>query len=217
MTGRLRLGVSRSRESYTIPRLLPLFAGKYPGITVEIYTESGQKLLEALRSGRIDLLFLPNEWPEEAEGLCSEYIYSEELILAAKKGALPGKARSTSGKCIKPEALKDIPFFTLRPAHALRIFTENWFRSNHIHPPIGMELSSNISCYRMAAAGMGCCIIPYYAAQLAFPGEEVELFSLGETPQTWDVHMFFRKDQYLGRPEHDMIAIARDVFADEML
>ncbi len=220
MTGRLSLGISRNRESYTIPRILPIFAERYPGITVDIYTESGQKLIDALRSGRVDLILLPDEWGIETSGLCVERIYCEELVLAAKKDALPKEARIThdpSAASIRPEALKNMTFYTMYPAHALRVFTDNWFRQNRIHPPIGMEFSSNISCYRMAAAGMGCAIVPYFTTRLAQPGDEVELFSLGSKPRTWDINMYYRKDQYLGRPEKDLIAIAREVFANETL
>ncbi len=217
MTGRLSVGISRNRESYTVPRLMPVFSRRYPGITLDFHADSGQRLIEALRDGRVDLILLPAEWESETLGLESKLIYSEELVLTAKKGVFSKKAYDDSGRFIKPEYLKDMPFFTISQAHALRRFTDGWFRKSGIHPPVGMEFTSNISCYRMAATGMGCAIVPYYTTRMTHPGGYVELFSLDDEPQTWDIHMFYRKDQYLGRPERDLIDIAREVFANEML
>ena len=41
----------------------------YPGIEIDVFTESGQQLREALKIGRIDLLLLP-ENPRESMPLC---------------------------------------------------------------------------------------------------------------------------------------------------
>ena len=80
-----------------------------------------------------------------------------------------------------------------------------------------MEFSTNISCFRMVAAGLGYAIIPYLTTKLANPGGEIELFSLGKTPETWEVHMFYRKDAYLGTPGQDLIQIAKEQFVHECL
>ena len=59
MSGKLVLGSSRDRASYMMPRFLPEFARRYPGIELEVFTASGQKLFEALREGRVDMVLLP--------------------------------------------------------------------------------------------------------------------------------------------------------------
>ena len=53
MTGVLRIGISRDRASYIMPRLTRDFLALYPGIQVDIFTESAQQLREALKSGRV--------------------------------------------------------------------------------------------------------------------------------------------------------------------
>ena len=221
MTGRLRIGTSRDRASYMMPRLLPRFCEKYPGIEVEVYTQSGQKLTEALIEGRVDLLLLPAtaitlRKHGETSALAAQKIYTDEMLLAARAGTMPESARLAPG-VVRVEALADMDFFLMYQEHAARSFCDDFFRRHRIRPKIRMEFASNISSYRMAAAGMGVTIVPYLTTRLADAGSDVELFSLGETGETWDVMMFYRKDDVLGAPERDLLSIAREVFANERL
>jgi DNA-binding transcriptional LysR family regulator len=212
MTGVLRMGISRDRASYTMPRLVRDFQAKYPGIRVDIFTESGQQLREALKTGRIDLLLLPGDGRDNDPAIVSQKIYTEELVLCAGKGVLSGE-----GYIEDPKVLDQQPFFLLKQAHTIRIFCDGFFRRNKIHPEIRNELSSSVTCYRMAASGVGLAIVPYMVTQLAYPGMEMDLFSLGKEPVTWDINMYYRKDAYLGHPEQEMIRLARQLFSHEML
>ena len=98
-----------------------------------------------------------------------------------------------------------------------RTYCDGFFRRNRIHPDIRQEFSSNITCYRMAATGMGGAIIPYMTTHLTVPEEPAELFSLDDPPVTWNIRIFYRKGTYIGQPERDLIQIAKDFFAQESL
>lgn len=212
MTGVLRIGVSRDRASYTMPRLVRDFQSMYPGIRVDILTESGQQLREALKSGRIDLLLLPGNNLDNDPAIVCQKLYTEELVLCTGKGVL-----QHNGYLADPGILDQKPFFLLKQEHAIRSFCDSFFRKNHIRPEIRNELSSSVACYRMAAMGLGFAIVPYMATQLAVPGTEMELLSLGREPVTWDVNMYYRKDAYIGHPEQDLIRLAQKLFHHEML
>lgn len=210
MTGKLCIGTSRDRASYMMPKLLPEFAKKYPGIKIEIFTESGQKLREKLREGRIDLLLLPDNGRKDEQGICSEIIYVEELVLAAKKGVI---------KSIEASELNKMPFLMQFQEHTTRSFCDSYFKRRKIKPEILMEFPSNITCYRMAAAGMGLAVIPFMITQLSNADGDVELHSLGSKgkPETWNVLVYWRKDAYLGQPELDLIRMAKEIFSREKL
>ena len=201
MTGRLRIGTSRDRASYMMPKLLPEFCKKYPGISVEVFTESGQKLREALRDGRIDMLILPDTWPEGEYSFTGRLIYREELVLAAKAGTITDTAL---------EAMSTMKFFRLFKEHAMRSFCDKYFKEHGIRPVILMEFSSNIACYRMAATGMGVTIIPELTAKMTDSGSGTELFQLGET---WEVKAFCRKGAYIGEPEEELMRMAGEIFS----
>lgn len=212
MTGVLRIGISRDRAAYTLPRLLRDFRVKYPGIHVDIFTASAHQLRDALKTGRIDLLLLPSDSREEEPGIVCEKLYTEELVLCAGKGMMPG-----GGYLPDLSVLNQRPFYLLKQEHATRNFCDGFFRRHRLHPVICSEVSSSVICYRLAAAGLGFAIVPYMTTRLADAGMEVELFSLGEKPVTWDVNMYYRKDAYLGHPERDMIRLAQQLFGHELL
>ena len=212
MTGMLRIGVSRDRASYIMPRLIQDFQNVYPGIRVDIYTQSGQKLREALKTGRIDLLLLPGDGKETDATIASQKIYTEEMLLCAPKGFLP-----ESGHLSDPHMLDQQPFVLLKQEHTARTFCDGFFRKHRIRPIICHEMSSSIACYRMAAAGLGFAIVPYMVTQLAVPGMDVDLLSLGPKAVTWDVNIYYRKDAYLGHPEKDIIRMASQLFSSEYL
>lgn len=212
MTGVLRIGISRDRASYIMPRLARDFQALYPGIQVDIFTESAQQLRDALKTGRIDLLLLPSDGRDTDPALVWEPLYAEELVLCAGKGIL-----QEQGFIPDLKVLDQQPFYLLRQEHAIRSFCDSFFRTHRIHPVIRNELSSSVTGYRMAAAGLGFAIVPYMVTRLADAGMDVELFSLGEKPVTWNVNMYYRKDAYLGHPEKDMIRLAKTLFSHEML
>ena len=221
MTGKLKIGTSHDRAAYMMPRLLPHFFKKYPGIDVEVLTDSGQKLTEDLRAGRIDLLLLPatavtQGKQGESAGICAKTIYTEEMVLAVHSGNVPPSQRiGKNSVCL--EALGDMEYFLLFQAHAARAFCDDLFKRNRIRPHVKMEFTSNISCYRMAAAGMGVAIVPFLTTQLTDAGDDVELFSIGEEGETWDVKMFYRIGEELGQPELELLRLAREIFSCERL
>ena len=214
LTGKLTIGTPRDRISYMMPKILPEFSRRYPGITIDLFSASRQKLLDALRSGRIDLAILPDIDLSAESDLAGEPIYQEELLLAAADGFLPPGTERSPG-VIRPERLADLPFFLLLQEHAMRNWCDNWFKRNGLKVRPQMEFTTNISCYRMAAAGLGVTIIPYLTTQLACPGGDVRLYSLGDPPATWNIFLIYRKNAYLGQPEQDLLTIARDLFAHE--
>lgn len=218
MTGKLRVGTSRDRASYMMPRIIPEFVSLYPGIEIEIFTGSGRELREALREGRIDLFLLPEYVKESMQGLACQDIYTEELVLASKKGMLPPAVRDEAHPyAIKPGELSQLPFFLMHPDHIMRSFCDVFFKKNHVRPQVKMEFSSNITCYHMASTGLGSAIIPYLTTRLTRCDQEMELYSLGEAPVTWTVQAVYRKDAYLGQPEYDFIDISRKLFCRETL
>ena len=218
MTGRLRIGTSRDRASFMLPKMLPVFCEKYPGIDVEIFTDSGQKLREALQDGRLDIVILPDTW----QGMWKDFdfeshkIYSEELVFVAKAGTIPEKfyrINEAGSKIIKPQAMKSMKFFLLFKEHAMRTFCDQYFKKHNVKPEIKMQFSSNITCYRMAAAGMGVTIVPFLTTQMSDAGDEVETFSLDEKSVVWEVKGFYRKGAYIGEPELELMRIANGIFS----
>jgi len=213
MHGTLKIGMAIDRISYMLPRLAPRFTELYPSIELQASSGSGQKLLEALRKGDTDFVFLSDGMDYAQHGLESELLYTEEMVLAIRKELLPEGV----DRVIPPEMLKTLPFYLMAQGHSSRAFCDTYFRRMHIHPQVAMELYSNISCYRMASTGKGAAIIPYMITRLVKPDENVKVLSLGNTPAVWDIRILYRKGAYIGQPESDLIRISKEEFVSEKL
>lgn len=216
MTGALSLGTSVDRCSYMMPKLLPPFRKMYPGIRVNVVVSDGKRLQDMLRNGEIDMLLLPDLPDDNQQGLVSEVLYTEEIVLAAVPDLIPQKKRVGGHHIVNLKNIGGLPFYLQSQGHINRSFCERLFRRARIKPEIIQEFGSNIACYRMAATGTGVAIIPFMTTQLANSGNPVELFSIGDPPVLWDVHIYYRKNAYLGLPEKQLITLARDIFSQEL-
>ena len=196
----LRIGTSRDRASFMLPKLLPAFRKKYPDIKIEIFTDSGQALRENLSKGRIDILFLPDDGKDLAPNISAQTIYTEDLLLVSQKGAI---------NFTQPSDLEGRAFFQQFRAHTTRAFCDYYFRKNNLTPEILAEFPSNITCYRMASAGLGLAIIPAMITQIASPEGKAQIFPLGHT---WNVLAYRRKDAYMSDCEHELITMAQEIF-----
>lgn len=215
MSGTLKIGTSRDRCSYMIPKLLPEFYAKFPEIKVDVVTGGGTALSEMLRNGGIDLVLLPM-LPEDCDpAFVYEKLYTEELLLVAREGAVEIRDRIGGHHIVNPAVLDGKPFFIQEQGHVHRRYCDKLFRKLRIKPEIKQVFSSNISCFRMSATGEGMTIVPFMTTQLAYPGDNVELFSIGDPPSTWDIYIIYRKDFYLGVPEKELITLGKKIFSGE--
>lgn len=215
MSGVLHIGTSNDRCAYMIPKLLPAFYEKYPNIRIDVVSEKGQVLESMLKSGELDLVLLPSIDKEDESIFVYEKMYEEELLLVTKKGTIAKEDRIDGRHIVHPKLINKLPFFLQEQGHVHRNYCDAFFRANKVRPEIKQVFRSNISCFRMAATGEGVTIVPFMTTQLAYPGEEVELFSIGNPPKTWNVYMIYRKDYYLGKPEKELIALAKEIFSKE--
>jgi DNA-binding transcriptional LysR family regulator len=216
MSGTLKIGTSRDRCSYMIPKLLPEFYSEFPEIRVNVVTGGGTALKEMLRSGEIDMVLLPALPEDRDPSFVYEKLYTEELLLVARKGTVDKKDCMGGHHIVSPKVLDGKSFFIQEQGHIHRRYCDNLFRKSHIRPEIKQVFSSNISCFRMSATGEGMTIVPFMTTQLAYPGNEVELFSIGDPPSTWDIYIIYRKDYYLGVPEKELINLGKKIFSGEL-
>ncbi|MDD3369495.1 MAG: LysR family transcriptional regulator [Lachnospiraceae bacterium] len=86
MTGTLTIGTSLERAAGMIPKIIVEFQKRYPGIEIKLLTKSAEKLKVDLREGIVDLLLFPHYGTEKEQGIASQKICEEELVLVAKKG-----------------------------------------------------------------------------------------------------------------------------------
>ncbi|MGN0157685.1 MAG: LysR family transcriptional regulator [Brotaphodocola sp.] len=209
LTGKLKLGFPSERIIYMFPLMLKPFKDRYPGIDVEVVTGPGNSLVENLRRGEVDFLFLPT-W-HSYKDITQEQVSEEELVLVAKKGYLSDEYfLDREKKIIDWKKAAKLPLLTLKKGHALRGSVDVLYKNAGLKPNILLESHSNMLSYRLASQGLGVAIIPEITLDILGDRLEAEVCHLSEIPVTWGVYAFYRKDAYIGEVEWAFLDIAKE-------
>ncbi|MFR5601378.1 MAG: LysR family transcriptional regulator [Lachnospiraceae bacterium] len=210
MAGRIRVGFPSERIVYMLPLLLPAFRERYPGIEVEVASGPGNRLIESLRKGEVDFVFLP-VW-EKQKDIAQVKIADEELVLAAAKGYLDDACiLDREKRIVNWRKVTGKPLITLKKGHALRASVDVLYKNAGIKPEIYLESHSNMLSYRLAAQGLGVAIIPQITLELMKGSMEAEHWHLAEIPVTWEVFALYREGSYIGEVEQAFLDTAIEV------
>lgn len=157
-TGLLRLGVTFFGASQRLPRMLPKFMEKYPGIEINLVEDKGKVLEEELIKEHLDLLILNG--PVDEEKIKFVPIKRDNLYLVTP----PGKYKLEGGEksfevLYEKYGLKDEDFIVLRPGQKLRRLTEDIFQDYDMNPKIKFEMRSIDGAIKLCAEGVAMTIV----------------------------------------------------------
>ena len=203
---RVRIGISHERGIFMLPRILPVFHERFPEVSVEVVPGSHKKLSSLLSEGMLDIVMLPTI--EKTADFRYIDVYEEEIMVCAGAGIVRSE-HLYEGKwdMIDPDKCGSIPFIKMEPGHVIthafdRVFTGKM--------NIVFEAYSSAEALRLAAAGMGACLVSQMTMDMIQYDHATRAFSIGPKPMTWSVCACMRKDAYVGSVEKALIQIAQD-------
>ena len=203
---RVRIGISHERGIFMLPRILPVFRERFPEVSVEVVPGSHKKLSALLSEGMLDIVMLPTI--EKTTDFRYIDVYEEEIMACAGAGIVRSE-HLYEGKwdMIDPDRCGSIPFIKMEPGHVIthafdRVFTGKM--------NIVFEAYSSAAALRLAAAGMGACLVSQMTMDMIQYDHATRAFSIGPKPMTWSVCACMRKDAYVGSVEKALIQIAQD-------
>lgn len=203
---RVRIGISHERGIFMLPRILPVFHERFPEVSVEVVPGSHKKLSSLLSEGMLDIVMLPTI--EKTSDFRYIDVYEEEIMVCAGAGIVRSE-HLYEGKwdMIDPDRCGSIPFIKMEPGHVIthafdRVFTGKM--------NIVFEAYSSAEALRLAAAGMGACLVSQMTMDMIQYDHATRAFSIGPKPMTWSVCACMRKDAYVGSVEKALIQIAQD-------
>lgn len=203
---RVRIGISHERGIFMLPRILPVFRERFPEVSVEVVPGSHKKLSALLSEGTLDIVMLPTI--EKTADFRYIDVYEEEIMVCAGAGIVRSE-HLYEGKwdMIDPDRCGSIPFIKMEPGHVIthafdRVFTGKM--------NIVFEAYSSAEALRLAAAGMGACLVSQMTMDMIQYDHATRAFSIGPKPMTWSVCACMRKDAYVGSVEKALIQIAQD-------
>ena len=221
-TGELRIGVSYTRGQALLPRLLPPFHQKHPGITVTILEGSASELQDNLTKGRIDLFI--GYVPRDLDAFEAAELGRERLFLVVPKGfmgdlfgAQADEMRQKYAEGVDITAFKDLPFILLDRDDRVRRMADRLFSRYDITPRVLLETRNIQTAFALAMEGMGVTIYPelFLSSQSLLPSAQaardaVDAFPLdGDLAQT--IVVAYNPEKYLSKAARDFIEEAQDI------
>ncbi|PNV62018.1 hypothetical protein C0033_10210 [Clostridium sp. chh4-2] len=213
--GRIKIGLPMSRTNFFISHILPAFYEQYPGIHVVIVEEAASVLLQKIRTGELNLIFI--NYTEELPYLVYEKVSEEEMVLAAPDNmGLNAYSTHQDGyayPCLKPENWYKLPFIMLSRDQATRSFTMQYFSLHKITPNTVLQIRNLGQALNAVRRGLGVTITPAIPCTNDSEKYSISYFSLPsqEGPFTRKTALVYREDTYLSQAEEGLIRIIKNV------
>lgn len=208
--GRLTIGISFIRGAYMLPKLLPLFHERFPGIEIHLIEGTSPELENAIAEGTVDIAILGHN-PVRSKDIQFEVIQNEEILVALHPEHLltrsfrPTPLRpypSISLSCLRKET-----FILLTPGQTTREIADNIFESAGFQPRILLETKSYDTALTLAKAGMG---VAFSVATMLQPG--IAYFSIADPPMTKPLVIAHSNKRYLSKAACEFINITKEIW-----
>ena len=224
--GELRIGISHTRGQAILPRILPKFSRKYPGVELHVNEGSTHILEEHLEKGRIDVLigFSPFMIDcAEYRSLMTEHLFTivPKRLLADRFGDEVQDILAKYRRTLDLSLFKDLPFVLLRVGDRIRSIVDREFFRSGISPKIRLETQNIQTAFALSCEGMGITVLPqlYLESPFVISGykdysyrREIEVCDFPATKMSDSIAIAYNRERYLSRIASDFIDMTLEEF-----
>lgn len=212
--GRLVIGLSTLRSTYLMPKILPIFYKKFPGIEVILVEDNSSELEKMAIKGAIDIAIMT--FPIEENLFDYEYIFTEEILVAIPPEH-PLKEKIIYDKQgnrpkIKISELSNESFILLKQDQKLHHVATNLCKKAGFKPKIILESESIEAANALVSAGMGVTFIPDSLNLMRLSSPNPIYLSIEDIPLTRELVIAYRKGRYLSKASQEFISIMKETF-----
>lgn len=211
--GRITIGISPFRSTYFLPRILPVFQQKFPGIEIVLAEGSMAELTDLTINGTVDFSIMT--LPVNEDILVYEPIMTEEILLALPPHHPLSQKAAVSLQSLHPRIclaeLRDEPFIMLKPGQRMRQMALTLCKNAGFKPKILLESKSTEAAHAMVAAGMGIAFIPDTLVCFGKIEERPVYFSMEDPVPIRTLVVAYRKGRYLTKASQEFIAMIKKV------
>ena len=182
--GTLNIGSMQSLPAFLdLPSLIEQFHAQHPGVDVRLCQGGASLLLEKVRSGRLDLAFLPlSEPPADVQ---TTMIACEALVVVcAPNHPLAGQVD------VPLSALRDQPFVDFELDWGTRKLIDRGFIEADIDRHIAFEVSDLDTQLELVRRGLGIALLPEAIAEARRP--TIGIAELAGPELCWEVVVAYR-------------------------
>lgn len=219
--GILNIGTNYAASALWLPHILPAFHKEYPGIVINLIQKSSLLFESDLIKGDIDLAFTTES--ALSPNLNYEHLSSARILtfIPQNHPMLHGMNLSNNSidnmLTISPDMLDGQNFVLLHPTDGLGCTISKLIESLNIHPAHVMFAPDIVSCYRIAASGMGITFATPYATRYTLPGF-VPVIANVSTQEAYEHNTIaYSKKRELNSIENRFISITKNIISDSQM
>lgn len=212
-SGQITIGISSLRGADLLPKILPAFKKKYPGIKISLIQENSKELIDLTCNGITDFSILPIQ--EKPASLTYDILQQEEILLALPPGhPLLAKMQPLPGRLYPEISLKNClhETFILPPGtNLIRTLIDKLFEEAGFQPQVLLETNCITTAYSLVTAGLGICFW-FSSIDNAFCPTPPVHCSLTEKNRLRTLGIAYKKGKYLTLIDREFIAMTKAVF-----
>lgn len=157
-SGTLRLGIFPTLAPYLLPHVIPQIRQRFPRLSLRLFEEKTEDLLEMLEQGRLDAGLLA--LPVADERLVTRRLFEEPFVVA-----MPEKHPLARQTAIRLEDLEDVELLLLEDGHCLRDQALAVCHMAGAHEKLDFHATSMETLRQMVAANTGVTLLPTLAVK----------------------------------------------------
>lgn len=157
-SGILRLGIFPTLAPYFLPHVIPEIRRRFPRLTLRLFEEKTEDLLEMLAHGRLDAGLLA--LPAAGDHLIERTLFEEPFVVAMPDGH-PLSARQS----LTLSDLQDEELLLLEDGHCLRDQALDVCAMAGAHEKVDFHATSMETLRQMVAANTGITLLPTLAVK----------------------------------------------------
>lgn len=154
VAGRVRIGTGATACIHLLPPLLSELRRRFPLLEIVVRTGNSPEILRALEDNALDMALVT--LPAPGRMFVVDKLLDDEIVAVFPPGRDPPPIMS-------PAALAALPVLLYEPGGHARRVIDDWFRQAGVAPRPVMELGSIEAIKELAAAGLGCGLLPRLA------------------------------------------------------
>jgi len=157
-SGTVRIGIFPTLAPYFLPHVVPEIRRRFPRLTLRLFEEKTEDVINMLHQGRLDAGLLA--LPVEAEQLATRVLFEEPFVLA-----VPESHALSARKTITLDDLLEEELLLLEDGHCLRDQALEVCHLAGAHEKLDFHATSMETLRQMVAAGTGITLMPVMAVK----------------------------------------------------
>ncbi len=202
-SGVLRLGIFPTLAPYLLPHVIPEIRRRFPRLTLRLFEEKTEQILDMLVQGRLDAGILA--LPAGGDQIVARKLFEEPFVVAMPEGHPLSRRKS-----LRLSDLQDQALLLLEDGHCLRDQALEVCQLAGAHEQLDFHATSMETLRQMVAANTGLTLLPTLAIKPPVsPTENVIIRPFKGNGPRRSIAMVWRKSSALS----DFLEELADLFA----